>query len=119
MLNIRSFSFAFFLVCISLTVAMKRKFEQTLDESWTNPKKEGDAIPSVTLKTRTRVDANVENPFDWKDRTTEELFKGKRIVFFALPGAFTVRPKHDWMRLDLIFSKNCSSVISCIAAYCP
>jgi len=25
----------------------------------------------------------------WQDRTTDELFKGKRIVMFSLPGAFT------------------------------
>jgi len=70
------------------------KFQQKLDPSWTTPKKEGDMIPSVTFKTRTRIDSNDENPFDWKDLTTEDLFKGKRIVFFALPGAFTVSPTH-------------------------
>ena len=25
----------------------------------------------------------------WVDKTTDELFKGKRIVMFSLPGAFT------------------------------
>jgi peroxiredoxin len=29
------------------------------------------------------------NPFEWKDITTEEIFKGKRVVLFSLPGAFT------------------------------
>jgi peroxiredoxin len=46
-------------------------------------------IPNVTFKTRTRIDADVENPFDWKDLTSEDLFKGKRSVIFSLPGAFT------------------------------
>jgi peroxiredoxin len=47
-------------------------------------------VPSVTFKTRVRDD-NLEgpNPFTWKDLTSDEIFKGKRIVLFALPGAFT------------------------------
>ncbi|MBD3250889.1 redoxin family protein, partial [Candidatus Uhrbacteria bacterium] len=28
-------------------------------------------------------------PFRWQDRTTEDIFKGKKVVIFALPGAFT------------------------------
>jgi hypothetical protein len=52
---------------------------------------DGGAVPSVTFKTRTRVDSadNTDNPFDWKDVKSEELFKGKRAVIFSLPGAFT------------------------------
>lgn len=47
-------------------------------------------VPNVTFKTRVR-DENVEGPnkFDWKDLTTDEIFKGKKVVLFALPGAFT------------------------------
>jgi Redoxin len=55
--------------------------------------KEGDTVPPVTFKTRVRVPeleaAGEENPFDWKDTTSEDYFKGKRTVLFALPGAFT------------------------------
>lgn len=43
--------------------------------------KEGQKIPSVTFPTR----ANDE----WVNRTTEELFAGKTVVVFSLPGAFT------------------------------
>jgi peroxiredoxin len=41
----------------------------------------GDKIPAVTLKTM--VDGKM------KDITTAEIFGGKRVVLFAVPGAFT------------------------------
>lgn len=47
-------------------------------------------VPSVTFKTRVRNEAlGGPNPFEWKDLTTDEIFKGKKVVLFALPGAFT------------------------------
>ena len=46
-------------------------------------------LPLVTFKTRTRVESNDENPFVWKDVTTDDYFKGKKCVLFSLPGAFT------------------------------
>jgi thioredoxin-dependent peroxiredoxin len=47
-------------------------------------------VPDVVFKTRVR-DESIEgpNPFTWKDLTTKDIFAGKRIVVFALPGAFT------------------------------
>ncbi len=47
-------------------------------------------VPEVVFKTRVR-DESVEgpNPFRWQDVTTSEIFSGKKIVVFALPGAFT------------------------------
>jgi len=46
--------------------------------------------PDVTFKTRVR-DATVDgpNPFRWQDVTSTEIFKGKKVIVFALPGAFT------------------------------
>ena len=41
----------------------------------------GDKIPSVTLKQLT--------PEGVKEVTTDEIFGGKKVVLFALPGAFT------------------------------
>ncbi len=41
----------------------------------------GDKIPSVKLKHMTKDGV--------KDITTDELFKGKKVALFALPGAFT------------------------------
>ena len=51
--------------------------------------REGSAVPMVTFKTRVRIESNDPNPFDWKDVTSADYFKGKRCVIFALPGAFT------------------------------
>jgi len=47
-------------------------------------------VPNVTLKTRVR-DESVEgpNPFRWQDVETVDLFRGKKVVVFSLPGAFT------------------------------
>lgn len=47
-------------------------------------------VPQVVFKTRVR-DESVEgpNPFRWQDVTTDEIFKGKKVVLFSLPGAFT------------------------------
>jgi len=56
---------------------------------WMTPIAEGSTVPNVTFKTRTRIESDEENPFDWKDLTSEDLFKGKRVVIFSLPGAFT------------------------------
>ena len=49
-----------------------------------------DQVPAVTFKTRVRDDS-VEgpNPFRWEDKTTEDIFGGKKVVVFSLPGAFT------------------------------
>jgi len=41
----------------------------------------GDRVPSVTFRTRKEG--------DWLDVTSAELFDGKTVVLFALPGAFT------------------------------
>jgi len=56
---------------------------------WSTPAKEGDVVPSVVFKTRVRIESDDENPFDWKDVTSDDLFAGKRVVVFSLPGAFT------------------------------
>lgn len=47
-------------------------------------------VPQVTFKTRVR-DESVEgpNPFRWQDVTSDDIFAGKKVVVFALPGAFT------------------------------
>lgn len=49
----------------------------------------GRSVPNVTLKTRVRDDSIEGNPFRWEDVQTGDLFDGKRILVFSLPGAFT------------------------------
>jgi peroxiredoxin len=43
--------------------------------------KEGQQVPNVTFRTR--------KGDQWADVTTDDIFKGKTVVLFALPGAFT------------------------------
>jgi peroxiredoxin len=47
-------------------------------------------VPQITFKTRVR-DESVDgpNPFRWQDVTSDDIFAGKKVVVFALPGAFT------------------------------
>ena len=47
-------------------------------------------IPDVIFKTRVRDESvDGDNPFRWQDVSSQEIFHGKKIVLFALPGAFT------------------------------
>ena len=49
-----------------------------------------DRVPSVVFKIRVRDEAVPgPNPFRWQDLSSDELFKGKKVVVFSLPGAFT------------------------------
>lgn len=47
-------------------------------------------VPDVVFKTHTH-DKNIcgDDPFAWVDLTTDQIFKGKKVVLFSLPGAFT------------------------------
>ena len=48
------------------------------------------AIPRVIFKARVR-DENIKggNPYRWQDISTDDYFKGKKVILFSLPGAFT------------------------------
>ena len=43
--------------------------------------REGQRVPQVTFRTRTSN--------EWRSVTTDEIFRGKTVVVFSLPGAFT------------------------------
>ena len=47
-------------------------------------------VPNVVFKTRVR-DESIEgsNPYRWQDVSSDDIFAGKKVVVFALPGAFT------------------------------
>ena len=46
----------------------------------------GQRIPEITFKTSVKDE---EEGFGWKDVTTCDYFKGKSVILFSLPGAFT------------------------------
>ena len=50
----------------------------------------GTKVPDVTFKTRVRDESiGGPNPYKWEDKTSDDYFKGKKVVVFSLPGAFT------------------------------
>ncbi len=56
-----------------------------------NQPKTPSQVPDVIFKTRVHDDAAKDelNPYKWQDLTTKEIFAGKTVVLFGLPGAFT------------------------------
>lgn len=46
-----------------------------------NPIREGQKVPQVTFRTRSGG--------DWKNVSSDDVFKGRTVVVFSLPGAFT------------------------------
>jgi thioredoxin-dependent peroxiredoxin len=49
-----------------------------------------DRVPDVIFKTRVRDESvGGSNPYRWQDLTTQDIFGGKKVVVFSLPGAFT------------------------------
>ena len=49
-----------------------------------------ETVPNVVFKTRVRDESvDGENPYRWQDSHTNDIFAGKKVVVFSLPGAFT------------------------------
>jgi peroxiredoxin len=47
-------------------------------------------VPDTVFKTRVRDESiGGDNPFRWQDLASAQVFRGRRVVVFALPGAFT------------------------------
>jgi thioredoxin-dependent peroxiredoxin len=77
-------------------------------------------VPDVTFKTRVRDESvGGDNPFRWQDVTSKDLFAGKRVVVFSLPGAFTPTcstshlPRYEELYADIL-SQGVDAVI-CIS----
>lgn len=77
-------------------------------------------VPAATFKTRVRNEAlGGPNPFEWKDQTSNDIFKGKRVVLFSLPGAFTPTcstshlPRYEELYGE--FKKNGVDAVVCLS----
>jgi len=72
---------------------------------------EGKRVPKVTFKTRVNE--------QWKDVSTDDIFKGKKVVVFSLPGAYTPTcssthlPRYN--ELASVLKKNGVDDIVCIS----
>ena len=80
----------------------------------------GRKTPNVTLKTRIRDESiGGDNPYRWEMVQTDDLFKGKRVVLFSLPGAFTPTCSTfqlpDFEKMHGEFQDNGIDAIYCIA----
>ena len=73
--------------------------------------REGQRVPNVTFKV---IDDN-----GWKNVTTDDLFKGKKVVVFSLPGAYTPTCSASHLprfnELAPVFKKNGIDDIVCIS----
>ena len=50
----------------------------------------GKKVQHVTFNVRVRNEyLGGDNPYEWQKMTTDDYFKGKRVLIFSLPGAFT------------------------------
>jgi thioredoxin-dependent peroxiredoxin len=53
-------------------------------------KRIGSIVPAVRFKIRVRDDSiQGPNPFRWDEINTYQMFAGKKVIVFSLPGAFT------------------------------
>jgi len=73
-----------------MSTNVKKKLKKTATKT-SSARKVVKKVPmNVTFKTRVRDESvGGPNPFRWQDVTSRELFENRRVVLFALPGAFT------------------------------
>ena len=68
---------------------------------------DGHTIPQAVFKTRVRDDSIAgSNPYRWQDIDSPDLFRGKRVVVFSLPGAFTPTcSNRQWPAFELAYEQ--------------
>lgn len=72
---------------------------------------EGQTVPNVTFRTR--------NDHEWVDRRSSDVFAGKSVVVFSLPGAFTPTcssshvPRYN--QLEPLFNANGIDEVICVS----
>jgi peroxiredoxin len=77
-------------------------------------------VPDAVFHTRRRNDAlGGPNPFEWVDVTSADVFAGRRVALFAVPGAFTPAcseshlPGYERLHDDLIAAG--ADAVCCLA----
>jgi glutaredoxin-like protein len=75
------------------------------------PNREGERVPNVTF--------HIRQNNEWVDVTTDDLFAGKTVIVFALPGAFTPTCSSvhlpGYNELAPVFKKNGVDEIICLS----
>lgn len=80
------------------------------------PLKEGSQVPNVVFKPRVRDEKlGGDNPFKWKDVTSNDLFANKRVVVFALPGG----NGRFWFRCLVFIISTVAFTPTCSSTHLP
>ena len=77
-------------------------------------------VPNIIFKTRVK-DTTIKgkNPFRWQDISSDDYFKGKKVILFSLPGAFTptcsTHQLPDFEKLYSVFREKGIEEIYCLS----
>ena len=73
--------------------------------------KPGDRLPAATFAIKTEDGK--------KDVTTDDIFAGKTVVLFAVPGAFTPTCHAKHALRPLVFEERSPGLLGCRSVQCP
>ena len=68
---------------------------------------EGQPVPAVTFRTR--------NDSEWVELSSDDVFAGKTVVVFSLPGAFTPTCSSAHVPVSAPTLAGCLNILSCSA----